>query len=335
MRDLSNLRQLYLDGNNLTELPPELEYLGRLEWVSVNSSKIGGRYQRGWAVSPNLTRLELYGNKFVGPVPERLSNLTALTSLNLERNQLSGQIPADVLALMASIDELSLGRNQFIGDVPADRTSAVGATIGGAPGGGGPIARSAADRVGQVAGQTSPPADRAAPQPDGDRAVLAAFFEATGGSNWRNSTNWLSDHPISTWYGVTAGGGRVTELSLAQNNLTGQLPAGLGNLTQLRGLDLYGNELTGPIPTELGALTNLERLSLDENRLTGPIPPGVGNLTRLRLVDLANNELTGPIPPELGRLTNLERLYLNVQPAHWHEFRPAWVVSAAAAVPCI
>ena len=37
----------------------------------------------------------------------------------------------------------------------------------------------------------------------GDRDVLVALYLATDGDNWANNDNWLSDAPISTWYGVT------------------------------------------------------------------------------------------------------------------------------------
>ena len=39
--------------------------------------------------------------------------------------------------------------------------------------------------------------------------------------------------------------------------MTGEIPAELGDLTNLEGLDLASNQLTGEIPAELGSLTNL------------------------------------------------------------------------------
>ena len=80
------------------------------------------------------------------------------------------------------------------------------------------------------------------------------------GASWITSTNWLSDRPLNEWHGVTTNSdGRVAELWLIRNQLAGPIPAGLGALTNLKVLSLWGNELTGPIPAELGALTNLER----------------------------------------------------------------------------
>ena len=76
-------------------------------------------------------------------------------------------------------------------------------------------------------------------------------------------------------------------------------------------LYLSSNQLTGEIPAELGSLTNVEVLALHNNRLTGEIPAELGNLTNLERLFLTGNQLTGEIPAELGNLTNLERLFLS------------------------
>ena len=47
---------------------------------------------------------------------------------------------------------------------------------------------------------------------------------------------------------------------LYSNNLTGTLPAELGNISALISLDLYQNNFIGPIPDSLGDLTNLRFL---------------------------------------------------------------------------
>ena len=47
---------------------------------------------------------------------------------------------------------------------------------------------------------------------------------------------------------------------LYSNNISGQIPSDLGNLTSLVSLDLYLNSFTGPIPDSLGKLTKLRFL---------------------------------------------------------------------------
>ena len=137
--------------------------------------------------------------------------------------------------------------------------------------------------------------------PFGDRDALVALYNTADGQNWSKSLNWLTDMPLDTWYGVTTDdGGRVTELSLQDNRLGGQLPAELTNLSNLTALRLVGNELGGEIPPEIGRLTNLSVLDLGWNQLTGQIPPELGSLSNLTRLDLAHNQLSGKIPPELA-----------------------------------
>ena len=149
-------------------------------------------------------------------------------------------------------------------------------------------------------------------EPMTDREVLEVFYYATGGPEWNNRTNWLSDLPLSDWFGVeTDGDGRVTSLILESNRLTGTIPPVLSKLTRLKDLNLgEGNRLSGAIPPELGQLSQLQTLNLWDSQLSGGIPPELGGLTHLRKLALAANRLTGAIPPELGQLSRLQDLSL-------------------------
>ena len=144
-----------------------------------------------------------------------------------------------------------------------------------------------------------------------DRAALAALYNATNGSSWQDDTNWLSNRPLGEWHGIsTDADGRVTELSLGSNQLSGPIPSELGNLANLDTLSLYGNQLSGSMPSELGNLANLQWLSLYDNQLSGSIPSELGNLANLDTLSLYENQLSESIPSELGNLANLEYLYL-------------------------
>ena len=169
-----------------------------------------------------------------------------------------------------------------------------------------------------------------------DKGVLVALYKATGGANWENHTNWLTDKPLGEWYGVhTDFSGRVDTLQLSGNNLSGALPSALGGFSDLRWLLLQSNDLTGEIPPELsnvstleqlylgynaltgvipqelGRLSNLTNLNLAANQLSGKMPITLGNLSNLEYLDLSDNQLTGPIPSTLGGLYRLENLYLS------------------------
>ena len=139
----------------------------------------------------------------------------------------------------------------------------------------------------------------------GDMEALVALYEAAGGANWTNNTNWLSDEPIGTWHGVTTNtNGRVTDLLLHNNGLSGTMPAELSSLINLTQLGLAGNGLSGSIPAELGNLNRLESLSLNNNQLSGTIPAELGNLENLTTLHLSSNQLSGCVPASLSDVSN-------------------------------
>ena len=161
---------------------------------------------------------------------------------------------------------------------------------------------------------------------ESDRAVLVALYNATDGPNWTGNTHWLSNEPLSEWRGVGVNDdGRVTALWLFGNQLTGEIPVELSQLSQLQLLYLSSNRLTGEIPVELSQLSQLQDLSLDSNQLTGEIPVELSQLSQLQLLYLSSNRLTGEIPAELGDLAQLNGLYL-----HGNELNgpiPSWLVN--------
>ena len=128
-----------------------------------------------------------------------------------------------------------------------------------------------------------------------DREALVALFYATTGEYWADKEYWLTDAQLHKWSNVSTNEeGRVTELLLAENELVGEIPPELGDLTSLEVLDFGGGVF-----------------DFDENRLSGEIPPELGNLANLKLLDLSLNKLSGEIPAELGNLANLESLNLS------------------------
>ncbi len=157
------------------------------------------------------------------------------------------------------------------------------------------------------------------------RAALRALYEATGGANWTNNANWLSDQPLAEWHGVIGepsgqseipqrrtGASGLTRLDLSSNGLTGEIPAELGNLVDLLYLNLSDNELSGAIPPALGNLADLQTLRLHGNRLSGKIPAELGNLDSLRELSLhGNGGLTGPLPLQFANLDHLQTLSLS------------------------
>lgn len=153
--------------------------------------------------------------------------------------------------------------------------------------------------------------------PASERAALIALYDSTDGANWTNNTGWLG--VVGTecgWYGIICGNEHVTNINFHANNLHGNIPSELGQLSQLEVLYLPYNHLTGPIPVELGQLSQLRWLQLQGNysgdsQLSGTIPSELGQLSQLQYLDLGQNQLTGNIPAELGQLSQLIELKLD------------------------
>ena len=278
---LANLESLYLAGNRLVgPIPAELGHLSKLRALYLSLNQLEGEIPPELGGLSNLERLYLNRNNLVGEIPPELGNLTNLIRLDLQYNGLTGQIPK-VLGNPKRLRWLYLVRgNQFTGCIPAGlEPKSVGQPVDF------PIcAVEAKATLAQV------------------KDALTALHNATGGPNWKNNENWLSEAPVSQWHGVFAEDERVVRLELSDNNLAGPIPPDVGSLSDLKLLDLSKNQLRGTIPSELGNLSELKWLSLESNQLTGSIPAELANLSSLVQLYLAGNDLSGEIPPGLGKL---------------------------------
>jgi hypothetical protein len=168
-----------------------------------------------------------------------------------------------------------------------------------------------------------------------DSLALVDLYNSTAGASWTTSTNWLTTASVSTWSGITVTNNRVTEIALNSNNLVGNIPvsignisnlvtlylydntlsdtipASIGNLSQLKSLEIYKNYLSGAFPATIGNCTNLQYLYIDHNDFTGNLPSSIGNLSSLIKFEAYLNYFSGPIPSSLGLLSNLTTLYLD------------------------
>ena len=251
----------------------------------LKSAATGGWHGVGADSLGRVTSLDLGGNGLDGRLPQNLGGLTHLIRLRLGDNALEGRLPSSLAAL--PLRELRYSGTGLC--APSE-----------------PSFRAWLETIPDRDGTDT------ACAPPSDRDILVAFHDATGGSNWTNNENWITDAALDAWHGVHVDSeGRVTTLRLQNNGLAGALPGELGNLSELRELLLWNNHLSGPIPAELADLRNLRTLRLWNNNLAGPIPPEMGLLRELRILGLGNNRLTGSIPTELGDLANLTDLALD------------------------
>lgn len=130
-----------------------------------------------------------------------------------------------------------------------------------------------------------------------DREALATLYRATGGPNWINNENWLTDAPLQDWYGVTTDeDGRVIKLVLSANGLMGAIPSELASLDRLRVLDLTA-ERTVTTTTVRGTVGIT--IGGDSPSLSSQLEQAGKQLDVSTETDVQRNRLIGCIPSNL------------------------------------
>ena len=177
-----------------------------------------------------------------------------------------------------------------------------------------------------------------------ERAALIKFFNANNGKNWRNSfkENWCTDKPLYLWQGVemTSDGKHVRSIWINDDNITGQIPKEIADLTELEVLHLIGesnNTQSYPMPKEIGQLKKLKDIYLWRYPISGKlpeslfameglerlailhapmdkwtIPTSISKLKSIKKLIFFDCNITGKIPDALGQLTGLEELNLSL-----------------------
>lgn len=168
-----------------------------------------------------------------------------------------------------------------------------------------------------------------------DKMILENLYHSTAGSYWTIASGWLKGDPCDDkWYGIKCSlDGRVTEINLSNNSLTGQLPNQLDALDTLEALRLYDNFIGGQLLLEIFDIKTIKVLDLDSNNLGGNLPPTLNspllnnlsishnkltgflpvqwNTPLLEYVQLSNNMFVGPLPPGLSKVSKLRELDLS------------------------
>lgn len=179
--------------------------------------------------------------------------------------------------------------------------------------------------------------------PDDSRALedfmrgLKTVVDHWGSNFSSDCCNWegvTCDSSASLGLSNNSDTSRVVKLELPNRRLVGNLSESIGNLDQLRTLNLSTNFLKGPLPLSLFRLLNLQvldlsynefydpvpaviqlpsiqTLNISENSLNGSLPNGIcDNSSALRVLNLAVNYISGSLPPGLGNCSSLEELSL-------------------------
>ncbi|XP_047953375.1 receptor kinase-like protein Xa21 [Salvia hispanica] len=229
----------------------------------------------------NLETLELNGNHFTGSLPDSIGNLSDhLSSLRLDKNQLSGSIPSSPIpssiGKLHNLQLITIHKNRLINEMPFSLGNLTLLNI---------LSLALNNLSGSI------------PQSLGNCTNLLELGLAY------NNLSGLIPPEIMKLSSMSIG------LDLSGNVLTGTIPSELGALRNLGYMDLSNNRLSGTIPPSLGSCVMLSSLYLDRNSFQGEIPDSLRALRGLEYLDLSQNNLSGVIP---RFLVEFSLLYLNI-----------------------
>ena len=306
--NLANLTYMSLSRNELTgTIPPELAKLSAIRILSVSRNNLTGTIPPELGNLTTLEGLYLYQNQLTGGIPVSLGNLSELETLWIHDNGLSGPL-IEELAGLAGLEDLRAADNELSGQLPRNLGRPRGLArleLEGNRDLAGLLPRSLVDleflqvlsyeATGLCAQIDDEFQEWLRKIPGGgrtdcdvgqvERLALNNLHDATGGPSWTNGAAWGTDAPLGDWHGVTTGDGRVVEMGLSANGLSGPLPPEIANLTQLRLMDLAGNDLSGRLPSAIAGLHELAELRLDRNPgLEGALPFELRQLERVRVL---------------------------------------------------
>lgn len=143
-----------------------------------------------------------------------------------------------------------------------------------------------------------------------DYDALISIYNDANGPSWTNNTGWVAgaagtDCDVCQWYGVVCDGfGRVKELNVSNNNLTGSLSNAIADLASLEKINLFNHGMSGTIPDVMNMISDLRYIDLSNGTFSGPIPDFAG-LDELEIIYLENNSLTGLLPSAIADLLSI------------------------------
>ncbi|KAK4592259.1 hypothetical protein RGQ29_016686 [Quercus rubra] len=280
---LSKLQFVFFFVNNLTgSIPPSIGNLSFLEVFGTGSNNLGGSIPTSFGQLTKLTFFGVGANRLSGRIPPSIFNLSSLQMFDVTSNQIQGHLPADIGITLPNIELLSIAINQFIGPIPISISNASNLKV---------LEFTANKLRGSV--------------PSLEKLHRVSFFVIALnelGHEGANDLSFLCSLTNSTY---------LTYLEIFSNNFGGELPKCIANFsTTLISMLLDHNKISGNIPIGIGNLTNLEELDMGNNKLSGHIPYEIGKLQKLQYLDLSANNFFGNIPSSLGNLTILINLYL-------------------------
>ncbi|KAL2609669.1 hypothetical protein R1flu_028242 [Riccia fluitans] len=267
------------------------------EVTLLSHNNLSGEIPSAWSSVPSVA-LDLSGNGLEGGIPAFLGSMSSLRFLNLADNAFSGALPVE-LGNCSALEHLTLGNNLLTGQIPSTFGQSFGRSL-------------------KTLSLANNSLEGPIPESIGNCSVLRVLDLSR---NYLNGT-------LPSLVDLDSLSKSLVVLTVAHNQLSGEIPWWIPLLRSLQLLDLSYNSFWGWIPSDVTGLeslqlpgpTNNDELSLDALYVmyvvqTGSIDTGTFSLSQ-RVVQvtlsvvLTSNYLSGPLPQQLGILKKL--VYLSV-----------------------
>ncbi|KAL4633093.1 hypothetical protein ACB092_04G096500 [Castanea dentata] len=249
------LKRLNLSG----VLPADFRNLTNLQELDLSFNYINGSIPSSFSQLP-LVILSLSGNRLSGEIPKGIGEIGSLEELVLEANQLVGHLPEN-LGNLSNLKRLVLNANNFTGTIP--------------------------ETFGKLTNLTEFRIDGTAIS-----GKIPGFI-----GNWikldrLDMQGTFMEGPIPITISLLS---NLTELMISDlKGLSIEFP-NLKDLKKLKYLVLRNCLITDILPDFIGELKDLKRLDLSFNNLSGPISEAFWD-RELDDMYLTNNSLSGEVP---------------------------------------
>ncbi|KAG6538332.1 receptor kinase-like protein Xa21 [Zingiber officinale] len=296
--NLSSLTKLFLHFNNLTgTIPQEITKLVNMRFLRLEANHLTGIIPKSLGLLKNLVKLTLGGNQLEATslaewsFIDALSNCTRLRILELHSNNLGGMLPKSIGNLSKNLEGLDFTGNQIAGSLPAEignlnlsiiemRSNRLNGTI--------PKELGSISRL-EIINLSSNFLTGEIPTEIGNLTKL--FFLVLDTNNLHGPIpHSLRKCPLNV-------------LSLAANNISGSVPKEIFSIPNLSILfNVSNNYLTGTLPLEIGNLINLRTIDVSNNRLSGDFPSTILGCQLLQYLYMQKNLFQGSIPLSFSEL---------------------------------
>lgn len=309
------------------EYPDEMRFMTNMQQIRISGGEWTGPLPEFFTEWPAMSRLRLRELKHTGPLPDSYSNLTTVARWHIHDTPgITGGIPEVWQVLPVDRFELNDNTGMEVGPFPDWIGTAwssmrwmglrgVGLT-GDLPASFENLTSLQIIRLSNNPGLTGD-----IPNNIVTNTTASTIDLSHTGLNLNEIPQWLTLNPGRSHIGLDGFGIegpipewlvndenmqiRVSTLSLADNNLSGEIPAAFGKWTNIDSLNLANNNLSGEIPAEfttIGLLrpgiSTLSKLTLSGNEgLTGPFPMAFTEIDDMTVVEFDGTNLCEPNDP--------------------------------------